>query len=108
MSSNAVLPLNLNHEVSLAMSKLARNQIREKGAEILGGEVLRGIDLNVISLKHLEQMRDAMCYEFSVHDRRKWSGNGSNVTKSGITTLRGDHMRNLESILKFTLCSSTY
>ena len=51
MSSNSIRPLSLNHEVSLAMSKLARNQITEKGAEILGGEVLRGIDLNVISLK---------------------------------------------------------
>ena len=95
MSSNAVLPLNLNHEVSLAMSKLARYQIKERGAEILRGEVLKGIDLNVIALEYLEHIRDTMCYQFSVLDRRKWSGNGSNVTKSGIRTLRGDHMRNI-------------
>ena len=95
MSSNAVLPLNLNHEVSLAMSKLARYQIKERGAEILRGEVLKGIDLNFIALDHLELIRYTMCYQFSVLDRRKLSGNGSNVTKSGIRTLRGDHMRNI-------------
>ena len=62
MSSNAVLPLNLNHEVSLAMSKLARYQIKERGAEILGGEVLKGIDLNVIIQKARDYLKILMKY----------------------------------------------
>ena len=45
MSSNAVLPLKLKHEVSLAMSNLAREKIKRRGAEILHGDVLKGIDL---------------------------------------------------------------
>ena len=89
MSSNAVLPSNLNHEVSLAMSKLARDQIQIRYAEIFTANILEGIDLNVISKDHSGEIRDLMCSKLSILDSRIWSGHGTYTLKSGLLFFRG-------------------
>ena len=89
MSSNVVLDSNLVHEASLAMSKLARDQIQIRYAEIRAANILEGINLAVISKDHLGEIRDLMCSKLSILDSRIWSGHGTYTLKSGLLFFRG-------------------